>query len=215
MANGGTDGSRLLYSSILFVFLNSFLLSILLWQSKSIGISTLIFPNGINKQIWIFFFVAQFFLIQLNQIFAAFLNSQKIFIPIFLFTLFSNVALLLFWLLVHVNVIKTNVPLFDLVWWSNTAINFGITLYSWFLIYSRTNLFKFFRIISKQDFFVLQKFAFIVYLCNTVQFLNYRMDLYFLNQFWRKADVGVYALALSVSQLIWILPNAISSIIVN
>jgi O-antigen/teichoic acid export membrane protein len=58
-------------------------------------------------------------------------------------------------------------------------------------------------------------FALIVYLCNTIQFLNYKMDLWFINRYQGDADTGIYALALGLSQLIWVFANAVSAVLLN
>ena len=61
-----------------------------------------------------------------------------------------------------------------------------------------------------KDFF---SYSFIAFLCSLLHFLNLRMDFWFINYFYGSADLGVYSLAASLSQLIWILPQSIASIL--
>lgn len=49
------------------------------------------------------------------------------------------------------------------------------------------------------------------YAANILQFLNYRLDLFLLALFWSSAEVGLYALAVTIAQLIWLLSNASGS----
>jgi O-antigen/teichoic acid export membrane protein len=45
-----------------------------------------------------------------------------------------------------------------------------------------------------------------------LQFLNYRLDLFILNAFASTSDVGVYSVAVTVTTLGWILPNALTTV---
>lgn len=52
------------------------------------------------------------------------------------------------------------------------------------------------------------------YLGNTIQLLNYRLDVFFVAYFTKDiSQVGLYTLAVSIAQLIWLIPRSISSII--
>jgi O-antigen/teichoic acid export membrane protein len=52
------------------------------------------------------------------------------------------------------------------------------------------------------------------YLGNTIQLLNYRLDIFFVAYFTKDiSQVGCYTLAVSIAQLIWLIPRSISSII--
>lgn len=48
---------------------------------------------------------------------------------------------------------------------------------------------------------------------NLLQLLNYRMDLFILSAVASSADVGVYAVALSVTSLGWLLPSALETVL--
>lgn len=53
-------------------------------------------------------------------------------------------------------------------------------------------------------------FALPTHLSNVVQFLNYRLDLFLVSAFTGLAAVGVYALAVSFAQMVWLAPSAIA-----
>ena len=48
---------------------------------------------------------------------------------------------------------------------------------------------------------------------DVLQFLNYRVDLFILNGFAVIADVGVYSVAVTLTSLAWILPNALTTVL--
>lgn len=57
---------------------------------------------------------------------------------------------------------------------------------------------------------VILGFALPAHLGNLVQFLNYRLDLFLVSAFASIASVGIYALAVSFAQMVWLAPNAIA-----
>jgi stage V sporulation protein B len=214
-ANKTIEKGKLLHSCILFNLISSGLLALALSFSDRLGFSNQVFPEGNNRGILIFFFVAQYFLIQTSQVLTAFLNAHKIFIPAAVLGLFGNLALLVFWVMFDAGIIRIGTDVFNLVWWVAIIVNLAVTAGLIWLLGKHNALPAFNGLLSKNDFGLLKTFTLIVYLCNSIQFLNYKMDLYIINYFQLREDVGVYALALSLSQLIWVLPNAISSVLIN
>lgn len=49
------------------------------------------------------------------------------------------------------------------------------------------------------------------YLANVLQFLNYRLDLFLVAAFLTTAAVGVYALAATLGQMVWLVSNALAA----
>ena len=50
------------------------------------------------------------------------------------------------------------------------------------------------------------------YIANLFQFLSYRMDFWFVNYYNGSTQLGVYSLAVSLAQMLWLLPQAIATI---
>lgn len=215
IANKRIDPGKLLFSSLLFALAASVFLVFLLFKSDSLGFAIHIFPNGTNKPGWIFLFVAQFFLLQTNQVFTAFLNTRRIFIPVSAAVLVMNILLILFWALFSFHLFSIDLPLFDLIWWVSIVFNTCIVIYYAWLTFSHTPERLRLKFIGWAELRLLAGFAVVVYLCNSIQFLNYKMDVWFVNYYGEKMDTGMYSLALSLSQLIWILPNAVSGVLLN
>ena len=57
-------------------------------------------------------------------------------------------------------------------------------------------------------------FALKSHVANAVTFITYRLDIFILNGVATANEVGQYAIAVSVTQAVWLLPGALSSIVV-
>lgn len=57
-------------------------------------------------------------------------------------------------------------------------------------------------------------FSFLAYLANVFQFLSYRMDFWFVEHYSGSIQLGMYSLAVNLAQLLWLLPQAISSVLI-
>lgn len=51
------------------------------------------------------------------------------------------------------------------------------------------------------------------HLGNLVQFLNYRFDIFLVNFFRGQRDVGLYVIAVTIAQLVWILSNSVATVL--
>jgi len=59
----------------------------------------------------------------------------------------------------------------------------------------------------------LMQFAFLAFATNLIQFLSYKMDIWFVNYFHGKEQTGIYSLGVSLAQMVWILPAAIQAVL--
>lgn len=70
--------------------------------------------------------------------------------------------------------------------------------------------------VSTQDtggFGEVMRYAFPCYLANLIQFLNYRLDVFIVSFFVGVKGVGLYTLAVSLAQLIWLISNAAATVL--
>ena len=58
----------------------------------------------------------------------------------------------------------------------------------------------------------LFSFSFLIYLTNLLAFFTYKVDIWFLGFYKGSSSVGVYSLSVMFAQIVWLIPNAISSI---
>ena len=213
--NKKIEPGKLLFSALLFTVSASILLAFILSLSGQLNFSVHIFPGGSNRLLWIFLFCAMFLLIQVNQLLQAFLNSQKQFVPIMIFALICNILSLLFWSFIVFKIIKIHIQSFNLIWGINITVNILVCICGFYLIRKFISVRSFFNSITLSELKAVLGFTVIVYLCNTLQFLSYRLDVWFLNFYTGKSAGGIYSLALSLSQLVLVFPNAVSAILIN
>lgn len=77
------------------------------------------------------------------------------------------------------------------------------------LLYLR-NEYAFFREGTNSFFSQIIAYSIPAHFSNVAQYLNYRLDTFFVGFFQGTANVGLYMLAVSLSQLIWLLPRALA-----
>ena len=59
----------------------------------------------------------------------------------------------------------------------------------------------------------LLSFSIYSYIGDAIQFVTYRADMWIVDAYHGAVDLGIYALAVTLSQLLWILPSTVSSVI--
>jgi O-antigen/teichoic acid export membrane protein len=70
-----------------------------------------------------------------------------------------------------------------------------------------------FSFLDRSALKLLISFASLAYLGNIVQFLNYSADLWLVDYFTDSKQLGVYALSANLSQMLWVLPQSIASVL--
>ncbi len=60
---------------------------------------------------------------------------------------------------------------------------------------------------------VVARYSLPSYFGNLAQFLNYRMDTFFVNHFLGAASVGLYTLAVAIAQLVWLISSAAATVL--
>jgi len=69
-----------------------------------------------------------------------------------------------------------------------------------------------FSLLTKSQILSLITFGGLAYLANIIQFLNYRLDYWFIEYFTDAKQLGTYSLAVSFIQMIWLLPGSVATV---
>ena len=57
-------------------------------------------------------------------------------------------------------------------------------------------------------------FSMLAFFTNLIQFFNYKMDIWFIHYFnQEKGQLGIYALGVLLTQMLWLLPNAVQTVV--
>lgn len=59
----------------------------------------------------------------------------------------------------------------------------------------------------------LMLFASLIYIGSIAQFLNYKIDYWFINYFTGSKELGIYSLSAGLVQIVWLLPQSMSTVI--
>ncbi len=71
-----------------------------------------------------------------------------------------------------------------------------------------------FSFLKPVQFKLVFKYAGVAFFSNLFQFFAYRMDYWFVNYFQNKDELGLYALASKLNQVLWLLPMTIAAVII-
>lgn len=156
-----------------------------------------------------------------------------IFIISMLSTLYNSVlsANKVFWKLQKVFIISTGISIIAYVclynFYTNSTISFTfflnfylflftIPLIGSLVVYNLYSRPKFsFAFLNFQELKHTLSFSKLAYIGNIFQFLSYKMDFWFIGYFAGNANLGIYSLAVNLSQMLWLLPQAISTILIS
>ena len=197
-----------------FVITSSFLVGFVLFSSYKYDLGWLFFPKNFQTGEWIIIFSLHFLFSQLNSVFSSILNAHNIFIPQAYFNIFITFISVSLWAAIYYKI----TPFSDFYGFKSAVILtlilvIPLLVFNIILIYKKTDVRISFAFINKIEISILVKYSFLVYLCNALQMLSYRMDLWFLKYYKDSAQTGIYSLAANISQLIWILPSSISVVL--
>ncbi|HNB80793.1 MAG TPA: polysaccharide biosynthesis C-terminal domain-containing protein [Chitinophagaceae bacterium] len=148
-----------------------------------------------------------------NSLMNAVLQSQQGFRKMAWLTLY-NASFLLIWYAVrffHIAEWETSV-LFYLYVGQLAAMGIQSLLLFFMLRHWMPDVFHV-RNFSIGSFIPLLQLAFMAFLTNGLQFLSYRADIWILSFFKGKVETGMYALGVSLAQMIWLYPAAMQTVL--
>lgn len=100
-----------------------------------------------------------------------------------------------------------------IIFYTSIAALPALGAYLLYLRYARERADRSFLNYSQLKYVI--NFSFLAYLCNVFQFLSYRMDFWFIEYFKGNKDLGFYSLSVNLAQMLWLLPQAISVILLS
>lgn len=166
--------------------------------------------NNLFYKLYLFFLFGITFT---NSIIISFLKAKKQFKKINTVLIVSAILNLSTYLSIFVlgkyDIIKTSIKLVFVVSLILITINLLLYLSFFIKVYTfKTN----FNLSLKKDIIPFYKFSFVGFLGMLVNFLNYRLDIWFVSYFKGSIQLGLYALAVNFSQLIMMISKIVSSV---
>jgi O-antigen/teichoic acid export membrane protein len=208
VASGKIKHSRLLFSIIVYVIFLSLLLIMGTILVSYFTKRVLIPAQNIHYYIVLILLVLFTFL---ENVLISLLNGVKAFRSVIVTSICFNIFILLTALVFFI-FFKGQPDLAIPLLYATAVVHFGITLaYIYSYVHSRQIELQ--RTLLKKD--ELKQFALyslISFTGSVLQYLNYKMDFWVVNYYWGSANLGIYSLAASLSQLLWIFPQSIATI---
>ncbi|MEZ5046872.1 MAG: oligosaccharide flippase family protein [Chitinophagaceae bacterium] len=198
----------LLFSGITAIFLFFFVSGLGFFEKQ-----TLIFPKEHYSLTWKISFAIAFLITAMNNIVIAFLNTQKKFYHLSVLQIIFSIITFSIYLFVFISKTRVGSAFFS---WA-VIITYGVVVLQ-FLV----NLFYYFKYVPhaghlewlpRKAFVALFKFSTIAWLCNAFQFLSYKIDFWIISAYHGNADLGIYSVGVSLVQMLWLLPNAVTTVL--
>lgn len=188
---------------------------ILFFIAKGTNMLDVFLPDFVLKNdAWACVLLIHLLLLMLNQYFISLLQAENSFISSGVISVIGSVLLLLMYSFKYFEWVIIDFPP---IYWilCSLFVTAGIQYFIFMMrIYRFDKSYFSFQPFSLAEIRPLLWFAGVAYLANIVQFLNYKMDLWFINYFYHdKEMIGVYSLAVGLAQLVWLLPNAVHSVL--
>lgn len=71
-----------------------------------------------------------------------------------------------------------------------------------------------FTFLSQSQLKYILSFSFMAYVANIFQFLSYKMDFWFVEYYNGTKELGIYSLSVNLAQMLWLMPQAISTVFI-
>ncbi len=205
--------SKVFYTSLKIILLACGVLSIVLIGFDYFDLNKYSFPTGAVSYKIIFILI--FFLQILYGVITSILNSKKSFFTVALlsfFNLFLPVLLYasIFFKLIFLKNIISNINLTLIVLLFSTLLIFCIA----FIIVLKKGYISFsVEYLNSAQTKKFLTFSFLAYISNIASFICYKFDFWIIESYHGKAELGIYSLSSQLTQMLWILPQIMSSVL--
>lgn len=205
---------KLFYSLLLFALTTATLLGITMVIMSGLGILTIALPQNYLSYYYIFLFVLNFFFNTYSAIVNTFLVSKQIFRIQNLLLLIPHLSLLIFYSLIYFNVLEgAHFRNFNLVVHSMLFTNIGSCLIMLLVFKKKIAWPSHVHWINRSEITMFMKYSLLAYAGNVAQFLSYRLDIWTVDKYCGKTQLGIYSQAVMLLQMIWVLPNTLASLV--
>lgn len=212
--SGKAKADELFTTIFVFVVLSSMVVLSSLNLLEYFGKLNWALPDGVQSWQYKLIFTGTYFCNLLNNVISTYLSAFKKFKAVSLYSIFSQILPTIIYILFYYReMIFSGAEFFNFL----VIITFVLALISSiFLILVFTKILpikpsKSFLPLSLIKQFIL--FSAMAYVGNVFQFFSYKLDFWFVDYYDGKSQLGIYSLASQLSQLLWLLPTAIASVL--
>ena len=166
-----------------------------------------------HNSVWFWLMLLHLLLVLLNIFLSSILQAEALFGKASYILISGSITLLLLYALRYFAITGIHIPPFN--WILLALISSQLIQLIFFLrqVYTTNPDYLHLEQIQFGAIRPLIQFAFLAFMTNLIQFLSYKMDIWFVNYFHGKQLTGIYALGVSLAQMLWLLPSAIQSVL--
>ena len=166
-----------------------------------------------HNSVWFWLMLLHLLLVLLNIFLSSILQAEALFGKASYILISGSITLLLLYALRYFAITGIHIP--PLNWILLALISSQLIQLFFFLrqVYTTNPDYLHLEQIQIGAIRPLIQFAFLAFMTNLIQFLSYKMDIWFVNYFHGKQLTGIYALGVSLAQMLWLLPSAIQSVL--
>lgn len=198
--------------TVLFAGFTLLLLALGILQQTAL-LSTFIPTLFHHNSVWFWLMLLHLLLVLLNIFLSSILQAEGLFSKASYILISGSITLLLLYALRYFAITGIHIP--PLNWILLALISSQLIQLFFFLrqVYTTNPDYLHLEQIQIGAIRPLIQFAFLAFMTNLIQFLSYKMDIWFVNYFHGKQLTGIYALGVSLAQMLWLLPSAIQSVL--
>ena len=198
--------------TVLLIGFTLLLLILSILQSATL-LSTFIPTLFHHNSVWFWLMLLHLLLVLLNIFLSSILQAEALFGKASYILISGSITLLLLYALRYFAITGIHIPPFN--WILLALISSQLIQLIFFLrqVYTTNPDYLHLEQIQFGAIRPLIQFAFLAFMTNLIQFLSYTMDIWFVNYFHGKQLTGIYALGVSLAQMVWLLPSAIQSVL--
>ncbi len=199
--------------SVTLTLLSLFVLFVFLF--KEMNFMSIFLPRFIlENELWLYVLIVHLLLLMMNQYFNSLLQAENCFVWSGIISGLGSALLLLLYVLKYYMQVTVGIEPIQWIIGSLFVVAGSQYFVQMVKIYRIDKTYFTFQVFKLVEIRSIVIFALIAYTANLVQFLNYKMDLWFINFFHHNKEmIGVYALSATLAQIVWHLPNSLHSVL--
>jgi O-antigen/teichoic acid export membrane protein len=212
--SGKTKAEELLTTTFIFSLISTAMVYGILFLLEYIGKLYWVLPDSTRSVQYKLIFTGIYFNTLLSGVLSTCLLTFKKFKEVSIYTVSFQLFPLLIYLLLYFDIIPSNPtnPFVTVVF--VTAIISFLSIIAIMILFVRiVPVRPVKKLIPLGLIKQFMLFSSLAYIGNVASFLNYKLDYWIVNEYLGKYELGIYSLAAQLSQLLWILPQAISSVL--
>lgn len=207
--------NKVFFSFSAFILLTGMLVFLLLQLLRLFGWQHLVFPPAHDSILWVVQFCVIFLSTSFNSFLYGFLNARQKFVHLSVISSLFTLTTLFLYAVFYFRMIEVRMDAFSLI--VLTTLVLGVLQMAVNLVFYTKFIPDAWRVewLRISEIRQMLLFSFIGWLGNAIQFLSYRLDLWFVDYYHGKVETGIYSLAVTLAQMLWIFPNVIANVLMS